>query len=150
MRFGLFCMMPWRDAVKPQKQVFADVLDQVRLAESLGFETAWFAEHHFSNYCLCPSPLVMAAYCAARTERISLRTQFALIESQLHISRGELDQARAQLDGLREEFRRSGMQIAELERRLLRLQIDRADAAALEKDARATGAGLIASRARPD
>jgi len=72
MRFGLFCLMPWRDAAKPQKQVFAEVLDQVRLVESMGFDIAWFAEHHFSNYCLCPSPLVLAAYCAARTEKIRL------------------------------------------------------------------------------
>jgi alkanesulfonate monooxygenase SsuD/methylene tetrahydromethanopterin reductase-like flavin-dependent oxidoreductase (luciferase family) len=79
MRFGLFCLMPWRDAQKPQTEVFADVVEQVRLAESLGFETAWFAEHHFSNYCLCPSPLVMAAYCAARTERIRLGTAVVVL-----------------------------------------------------------------------
>ena len=49
---------------------------------------------------------------------------------------------------------RSGMVLGELERRLLLLRIDRAegranvraDAAALEKDARARGAGLVARR----
>lgn len=32
------------------------------------------AEHHFSNYCVCPSPLVMAAACARITRRIRLAT----------------------------------------------------------------------------
>ena len=84
----------------------------------------------------------------ARTERISLRSQFTLVESQLNILRGQLDVARVQLDGLREEFRRTGMLIADFERRLVQLRIDRGDAAALERDARAKGAGLIANRAK--
>ena len=44
----------------------------MRLAEELGFDVAWFAEHHFSNYSLCPSPLMMAAPCARETRRIGL------------------------------------------------------------------------------
>lgn len=84
----------------------------------------------------------------ARTERLSLRSQFTLVESQLNILRGRPDAARVQLDGLREELRRAGMLIADFERRLVRLQIDRGDAAALERDARAKGAGLIANRAK--
>ncbi len=85
---------------------------------------------------------------ASQTERISLRSQLALVEAHADISRGQLDRARTQLDGLRASFVRSGMHIADLERRLLRLRIDRGDAAALERDARARGAGLIANRAK--
>jgi ATP/maltotriose-dependent transcriptional regulator MalT len=85
---------------------------------------------------------------AARTERISLRSQLTIVESQLNILRGRMDAAREQLDGLREEFRRAGMVIADFERRLVRLRIDRGDAANLERDARAKGAGLVANRAK--
>src|SRR5580693_3514807 len=35
---------------------------------------AWFAEHHFSNYCLCASPLMMVAHCASITKKIPLGT----------------------------------------------------------------------------
>ncbi|MDG2285484.1 MAG: LLM class flavin-dependent oxidoreductase, partial [Alphaproteobacteria bacterium] len=42
----------------------------------------WFAEHHFSNYCTCPSPLMMAAACAPITEKIRLGT--AVIVSPLY------------------------------------------------------------------
>ena len=53
-------------------QVFEEHVEQVRQADAVGLEIAWFAEHHFSNYCICPSPLLMAAHCAAVTERIKL------------------------------------------------------------------------------
>jgi alkanesulfonate monooxygenase SsuD/methylene tetrahydromethanopterin reductase-like flavin-dependent oxidoreductase (luciferase family) len=46
----------------------------VKLAEQIGFEIAWVAEHHFSNYCLCPSPLAMAMALAPQTTRIRLGT----------------------------------------------------------------------------
>ncbi len=74
MKFGIFHLMPRRDPAKPDKQVFTDVLEQTLMVEQLDFDIAWFGEHHFSNYCLCPSPLVMAAYCAPQTEKIRLGT----------------------------------------------------------------------------
>ena len=59
-----------------------DAIRHTRIAESLGFGRAWFAEHHFSNYSLCPSPLMMVAHAAAATERIRLGT--AVIVAPLH------------------------------------------------------------------
>lgn len=72
MHFGLFNLMTQRDKAKAPREIYAEMIDHVRLAEDLGFEIAWFAEHHFSNYCLCPSPLTMSSYMAARTKRIKL------------------------------------------------------------------------------
>jgi len=72
--FGLFSLMQQRHAARGNRSVFADLDDQVALAEDLGFETAWFAEHHFSGYSLCPSPLMAAAYFAGRTKTIRLGT----------------------------------------------------------------------------
>jgi alkanesulfonate monooxygenase SsuD/methylene tetrahydromethanopterin reductase-like flavin-dependent oxidoreductase (luciferase family) len=74
MRFGLFCLMPQRDRNRTVQQIADDAIEQARLAEALDFETVWFAEHHFSNYSVIPSPLMMAAYCAGRTSRIKLGT----------------------------------------------------------------------------
>jgi alkanesulfonate monooxygenase SsuD/methylene tetrahydromethanopterin reductase-like flavin-dependent oxidoreductase (luciferase family) len=42
------------------------------MAEQLNFDIAWFAEHHFPNYSMCPSPLMMASYCAPLTNRLRL------------------------------------------------------------------------------
>jgi alkanesulfonate monooxygenase SsuD/methylene tetrahydromethanopterin reductase-like flavin-dependent oxidoreductase (luciferase family) len=74
MHLGLFSLMPYRDMSQPLASVFRQTVDQVTLAEDIGFDIAWFAEHHFSNYCLCPAPIGMATYMAGRTKRIRLGT----------------------------------------------------------------------------
>ena len=72
MEFGIFNLMGAREKEKTAAQVFAEVAEQTRVADELGYHTAWFAEHHFSNYCLMASPLMMIAHCAAITRRIRL------------------------------------------------------------------------------
>src|SRR5437870_5580908 len=79
MEFGIFNLMGAREADKSAAQVFAEVAEHTRLADQLGYRTAWFAEHHFSNYCLCASPLMMIAHCAAITEKIRLGTAVVVL-----------------------------------------------------------------------
>ncbi len=70
--FGLFCLMGYRDRGTPVSEVLGNAAQMVRWAEDAGFDAAWFAEHHFSNYCVCPSPLLMVNHCAGLTSRIHL------------------------------------------------------------------------------
>ena len=70
--FGLFCLMGYRDRGSPVSDVLGNAVQMVQWAEEAGFEAAWFAEHHFSNYCVCPSPLLMVNHCAGLTKRIKL------------------------------------------------------------------------------
>lgn len=79
MEFGIFNLMGAREADKPAAAVFAEVAEQTKLADELGYAIAWFAEHHFSNYCLCASPLMMVAHCAATTQRIRLGTAVVVL-----------------------------------------------------------------------
>ena len=79
MEFGIFNLMGAREADKSAAQVFAEVAEQTRLADQLGYTIAWFAEHHFSNYCLCASPLMMVAHCAGVTEKIRLGTAVVVL-----------------------------------------------------------------------
>jgi alkanesulfonate monooxygenase SsuD/methylene tetrahydromethanopterin reductase-like flavin-dependent oxidoreductase (luciferase family) len=72
MHFGLFCLMTQRQKGKRPADIYRETVEQVRTAEKGGFEIAWFAEHHFSNYCACPSPLMMVARLAGETSRIKL------------------------------------------------------------------------------
>jgi len=72
MHFGLFCLSTQRDKSKTPGDVYRETIEHVLAAEQAGIEIAWFAEHHFSNYCLCPSPLTMSAYAAARTKTIKV------------------------------------------------------------------------------
>jgi alkanesulfonate monooxygenase SsuD/methylene tetrahydromethanopterin reductase-like flavin-dependent oxidoreductase (luciferase family) len=72
MHFGLFCLMTQRHKDKRPAEIYRETVEQVRMAEQGGFEIAWFAEHHFSNYCLCPSPMTMTTYMAGQTSTIRL------------------------------------------------------------------------------
>lgn len=72
MNFGLFNLMNYRTPGTPAAEVYDTAVAQVKAAEQAGFEIAWFAEHHFSNYSVCPSPLMMVVRCAGETSRIKL------------------------------------------------------------------------------
>lgn len=69
---GLFCLMGFRDRGTAVAEVLRDTVELVRHAEDAGFDAAWFPEHHFSNYSICPSPLMMVSHCAGITTRIKL------------------------------------------------------------------------------
>lgn len=73
MRFGTFHLFQWHES-KSQHQVYTETLEQMRLAEELGFDSVWLAEHHFSPYCLCPAILTTAAHVAAQTRRVRIGT----------------------------------------------------------------------------
>ncbi|MBX9588205.1 MAG: LLM class flavin-dependent oxidoreductase [Hyphomonadaceae bacterium] len=72
MHFGQFNLMGYRTPGTKAHEIYDNAVAQVKAAEANGFETAWFAEHHFSNYCVCPSPLMMLARLAGETRRIKL------------------------------------------------------------------------------
>jgi alkanesulfonate monooxygenase SsuD/methylene tetrahydromethanopterin reductase-like flavin-dependent oxidoreductase (luciferase family) len=70
MKFGLFNLMSIRDNPGGVAGVIDDTRVMIRTAEDIGFDVAWFAEHHFTNYSVSPSPLMMAAHFAGQTKRI--------------------------------------------------------------------------------
>ena len=71
MRFGTFSYNQARPWVS-EKQAFEELLEQILLTERLGFDEAWFAEHHHSDYGLIASPNLMIASLAHRTKRLRL------------------------------------------------------------------------------
>lgn len=72
MDIALFNLMSQNRADEAPADILAMTVQKVRLAEQLGFDGAWFAEHHFTSHSVCPSPLMMAAHCAAVTTRLLL------------------------------------------------------------------------------
>ena len=68
MDFGLFYYCQGRGV--PHDQAYGEMLDQIALAETLGFGECWFAEHHFTDYSLLPSPNLMIAAALQRTTRM--------------------------------------------------------------------------------
>jgi len=54
--------------------MYQRLLDWAQLAEHLGYDSVWFAEHHFSNYGYIPNPLLMAVKVAQATQRVRIGT----------------------------------------------------------------------------
>ncbi len=77
--YGVFNLAPQRHTATTDRNLVADVVEQVRVAEALGYDIAWIAEHHFSNLSLSPSPLMTLAHLAGVTERIGLGTGVAVL-----------------------------------------------------------------------
>ncbi len=72
MEYGLFNLSMRRSPERTPAEIILETVAEVRLAEEIGFDVAWIAEHHFANLSLSPSPLLLAAHLAGATERIGL------------------------------------------------------------------------------
>lgn len=80
MRFGLttdFRNPP--DSGRTSAEVYSDIIDHMVWAESLGFDAAYVFEHHFTGDGYIPSPLVAATAIAARTKRIRIGPDIAIL-----------------------------------------------------------------------
>ena len=79
MEFGVFILAQQRGYHQTSQQVIHNSIEQTVVAEQAGFNTAWYAEHHFNNYSLSPSPLMMIAHMAAKTRRIRLGSAVCIL-----------------------------------------------------------------------
>ncbi|MGH7906606.1 MAG: LLM class flavin-dependent oxidoreductase [Candidatus Binataceae bacterium] len=72
MKFSIFMISMGRGRTS-DRQALEDALADARMADHLGFDAFWFAEHHFNgDFCMSPSPNLMLASAARVTERIRL------------------------------------------------------------------------------
>ncbi|MEM7469533.1 MAG: LLM class flavin-dependent oxidoreductase [Pseudomonadota bacterium] len=93
MKFGIAA--DFRNPVKwrrPFPDLYQEVLDQMVLAESLGFHNCWLTEHHFTEDGYNPSLLGAASAIAARTKTIRIGS-FILLLPFLHPVRAAEDVA---------------------------------------------------------
>src|SRR5436189_5702836 len=75
MKFGIFyehqLPRPWEE--DSERQLIQDALEQVELADKLGFHAVWEVEHHFlEEYSHSSAPEVFLAACSQRTKNIRL------------------------------------------------------------------------------
>jgi probable F420-dependent oxidoreductase len=75
---GLFTAQLPTGSGRTFPQEYRETLELVRLAEALGFDSAWVSEHHGSSDGYLPSLLPMLAAFAAVTERMTLGTGVVL------------------------------------------------------------------------
>ena len=60
-------------------RVYCDMLDQVVLADKLGFESISMTEHHLINCLMMPAPLQFAVKIAAHTQNVKIITSFVVL-----------------------------------------------------------------------
>jgi natural product biosynthesis luciferase-like monooxygenase protein len=81
MNFGLLYLptfVPELDS--DAANLFDHMLDQICLADDLGYDTVWLTEHHFHRYGgLVPNPAVFGAAIAARTRRIRIGVAVSVV-----------------------------------------------------------------------
>jgi natural product biosynthesis luciferase-like monooxygenase protein len=61
------------------KATYDRTLDIADAAEELGFDSIWMAEHHFTDYGICPSIPVLGAAIAQRTTRIRIGSAICVL-----------------------------------------------------------------------
>jgi alkanesulfonate monooxygenase SsuD/methylene tetrahydromethanopterin reductase-like flavin-dependent oxidoreductase (luciferase family) len=81
VKFGIFNWAMWHES-KTTHEVLDALVDEAVLADELGYDNYWIGEHHFTRHGIVGNALTMAAFIAARTERIRLGT--AVIILPLH------------------------------------------------------------------
>jgi alkanesulfonate monooxygenase SsuD/methylene tetrahydromethanopterin reductase-like flavin-dependent oxidoreductase (luciferase family) len=123
MQIGLFHTIQWPEGSSHAER-YDQALAQMCHADTLGFDSVWLTEHHFSRHGLVSDSLMVLAHLAARTSHVRLGTAVSVLP--LHhpvrfaeavatvdqLSRGRLDLGigRGYQPG---EFRGFGLDIAE-------------------------------------
>src|SRR5262249_23070291 len=104
MRFGLFFQTPEAPG-QTHAERYAEMLDVIAFADSLGFDVAWLAELHFGGaFSLLANPLMMVPVIAQRTRRIRIGTAVTLLPLQHPLSLAEQAATADVLSGGRLEF----------------------------------------------
>ncbi len=60
-------------------QFVREELENLILADELGYDSVWITEHHFSDYSMSNDPLMLLTYLAGRTRHVKLGTQCIIV-----------------------------------------------------------------------
>src|ERR1700720_2703667 len=74
---------PWTS--ESEHKLLKDALEQVELADHLGFDYVWATEHHFlEEYAHSSAPEIFLAACAARTKNVRLGHRIVQMAPQIN------------------------------------------------------------------
>jgi len=63
----------------PDADFIREEVENLVMAEELGFDSVWITEHHFSEYSMSNDPLQLLTYIAGKTSRVRLGTQCIIV-----------------------------------------------------------------------
>ena len=79
MEFNHFLSAYYPDPSYGGKRLYADMVEQAKLVERLGYKGVTIPEHHLINILLVPDPLQLAVKVAAHTERLEIVTSVSVL-----------------------------------------------------------------------
>lgn len=78
MRFSVLQFFAWTRRSVPLRTVYERAMQRIEMMEQTGYEAVWLAEHHFTDYSVCPSVHMMGMHVAGRTTRLRIGTGVSL------------------------------------------------------------------------
>jgi alkanesulfonate monooxygenase SsuD/methylene tetrahydromethanopterin reductase-like flavin-dependent oxidoreductase (luciferase family) len=78
MHVGMFLMFQNPGGIS-DAQLYAEEVRLADQAESLGYDSIWTVEHHFTDYAVTPDPMQFLTYMAGRTSRVQLGSMVAVL-----------------------------------------------------------------------
>jgi len=79
MHVGIGVIFQNPDNRQNDKDVYAQELGLALQSESLGFDSVWSVEHHFTDYTMCPDVLQFLTYMAGATKNIQLGSMVCVL-----------------------------------------------------------------------
>jgi len=80
MKLSIFSVQDhYPSGARTVPQLYGEIIAQAELADKLGYDTFWVAEHHFHEYGVVPNPAVMLSTLAQRTQRLKLGTAISIL-----------------------------------------------------------------------
>ncbi len=79
MEFSVQLSADYPDKAYGGERVYADMIEQAKLADRLGFDAVSITEHHLVNCLMMPAPLTFAVKLAAHTQQIKILTSVVVL-----------------------------------------------------------------------
>jgi alkanesulfonate monooxygenase SsuD/methylene tetrahydromethanopterin reductase-like flavin-dependent oxidoreductase (luciferase family) len=79
MHVGMAAIFQNPEQARSDRDVWQNDLKLALTAESLGFESLWGVEHHFTDYTMCPDVLQYLTFLAGATEKVQLGSMVVVL-----------------------------------------------------------------------
>ena len=78
MKFGVLQFFSWPERRVALETVYDRALQRIDVMDRTGYDAVWLAEHHFTDYSVCPSVHMMGMHVAGRTQNLRIGTAVSL------------------------------------------------------------------------
>lgn len=78
MDFGVLQFFSWPQRRVSLQTVYERAMQRIDVMDKSGYDAVWLAEHHFTDYSVCPSVHMMGMHIANKTENLRIGTAVSL------------------------------------------------------------------------